>query len=134
MEALALKWAEVDGKRRCIHLEDTKSGAQTRAIGSAAVQVLEAQPLVDGVPWVFPEAIGVGHTVGVPKVLARICAAAKVGSLLHLEALIRVRRGRTRLLGADYCGLLDPPVPGITARYSHLPDAALIGAAERGNK
>jgi integrase len=132
MEALALKWAEVDGKRRCIHLEDTKSGAQTRAIGSAAVQVLEAQPRVDGVPWVFPAAIGVGHTVGVPKVLARICAAAKVDgitlhTLRHSFASVAAELGYSELTIA---GLLGHSVPGITARYSHLPDAALIGAAE----
>jgi integrase len=133
MEALALKWAEVDGRRRCIHLPDTKSGAQTRAIGSAAVRVLEAQPRIDGVPWVFPAAVGAGHAVGVPKVLARLCASAKINdvtlhTLRHSFASVAAELGYSELTIA---GLLGHSVPGITARYSHLPDSALLGAAER---
>jgi integrase len=133
MEALALKWDEVDGKRRCIHLADTKSGAQTRAIGSAAVRILEAKPRIDVMPWVFPAAVGTGHTVGVPKVLGRICAAAKIEgvtlhTLRHSFASVAAELGYSELTIA---GLLGHSVPGITARYSHLPDAALLGAAER---
>src|SRR5262245_1150461 len=78
MEALALKWTEIDDKRRCVHLRDSKSGAQIRAIGSAAVRILDAQPRIEGVPWIFPAAVGTGHAVGVPKVLARVRAAAKI--------------------------------------------------------
>jgi integrase len=133
MEALSLKWTDVDGKRRCIHLQDTKSGAQTRAIGSAAVRILKAQPRVDSIPWVFPAAVGTGHTVGVPKVLARICAAAKIEgvtlhTLRHSFASVAAELGYSELTIA---GLLGHSVPGITARYSHLPDSALLGAAEK---
>jgi integrase len=133
MEVLALKWAHVDSKRRCIHLEDTKSGAQTRAIGSAAVRLLDAQPRIDGVAWVFPAAVGVGHAVGVPKVLARICAAAEIygatlHTLRHTFASVAAELGYSELTIA---GLLGHSVPGVTARYSHLPDSALLGAAEK---
>ena len=134
MEGLTLKWVDIDSKRRCIHLQDTKSGAQTRAIGSAAVRILEAQPRADGVPWVFPAAVGAGHAVGVPKVLARICAAAKIGggvtlhTLRHTFASVAAELGYSELTIA---GLLGHSVPGVTARYSHLPDSALLGAAEK---
>lgn len=133
MEALSLRWTDVDGKRRCIHLQDSKSGAQTRAIGSAAVRILEAQPRIDSMPWVFPAAVGTGHAVGVPKVLARICAAAKIEgvtihTLRHSFASVAAELGYSELTIA---GLLGHTVPGVTARYSHLPDSALLGAAER---
>jgi integrase len=133
MEALTLKWTDIDSKRRCIHLQDTKSGAQTRAIGSLAFRILNEQPRVDGSPWVFPAMVGTGHSVGVPKVLARICAAAKVEgvtlhTLRHSFASVAAELGYSELTIA---GLLGHSVPGVTARYSHLPDSALRGAAER---
>jgi integrase len=132
MEALALKWADVDAKRRCIHLQDSKSGPQTRAIGSAAIRVLDAQPRIEGVPWVFPAAVGSGHAVGVPKVLGRICATANIEdvtlhTLRHSFASVAAELGYSELTIA---GLLGHQVPGITARYSHLPDSALLGAAD----
>src|SRR5262245_39790059 len=133
MEAMALKWGEVDGKRRCIHLEDSKSGAQTRAIGSVAVRILDTQPRIEGCPWVFPAAVGVGHAVGAPKILARICAAAKIEgvtlhTLRHSFASVAAELGYSELTIA---GLLGHSVPGVTARYSHLPDSALRSEERR---
>jgi integrase len=77
--------------------------------------------------------VGTGHSVGVPKVLARICAAAKVEgvtlhTLRHSFASVAAELGYSELTIA---GLLGHSVPGVTARYSHLPDSALRGAAER---
>jgi integrase len=85
------------------------------------------------VPWVFPAAVGAGHAVGVPKVLARICLIAKVEgitlhTLRHSFASVAAELGYSELTIA---GLLGHSVPGVTARYSHLPDSALLGAAER---
>jgi integrase len=133
MEALSLKWTDIDSKRRCIHLQDSKSGAQTRAIGSAAARLLDAQPRIDGVPWIFPAAVGDGHAIGVPKVLARICATAKIEAitlhtLRHSFASVASELGFSELTIA---GLLGHSVPGVRARYSHLPDSALLVAAEK---
>ena len=44
MEALRLPRAWVDAKARCIRFGDTKSGAQLRPLGSAALRLLEALP------------------------------------------------------------------------------------------
>jgi integrase len=76
MECLALPRAWVDGRTGCIRFEDTKSGAQLRPIGKKAVELIAAQPVRDGCPWVFPAAHGDGHLIGLPKILARICAKA----------------------------------------------------------
>ena len=133
MECLALRRAWVDGRAGCIRFEDTKSGPQLRPIGREAVKLIEAQPVGEGGSWVFPAARGDGHMVGLPKVLARICAQAglegvTVHMLRHSFAATAAEMGFSELTIA---GLLGHSVPGITARYAHVPDSALIAAADR---
>ncbi|MGO8925254.1 MAG: tyrosine-type recombinase/integrase [Xanthobacteraceae bacterium] len=133
MEALALHHAWVDGRARCIRFEDTKSGAQIRQIGAEAVKLIETQPVRDECPWVFPASHGEGHFVGLPKVLERICAKAglegvTVHVLRHTFAATAAEMGFSELTIA---GLLGHSVPGVTARYAHVPDSALAAAADR---
>ncbi len=133
MEALKLSRASVDGRARCIRFEDTKSGAQLRPIGAQAVKLIEAQPARDGSPWVFPASRGAGHFVGLPKVLDRICAKAVLEGvtlhvLRHSFAATAAEMGFSELTIA---GLLGHSVPGVTARYAHVPDTALVAAADR---
>lgn len=133
MEALGLPRAWVDGRSRCIRFEDTKSGAQLRPIGAEAVKLIEAQPARDGCPWVFPASHGDGHLVGLPKVLERICTKAALGGvtvhvLRHSFAATAAEMGFSELTIA---GLLGHSVRGITARYAHVPDSALVAAADR---
>lgn len=138
MEALALPRAWVDGRLGCIRFEDTKSGAQLRPIGAAAVKLIEAQPIKvidektgERSPWLFPAARGNGHLVGLPKALARVCDKAKIEGvtahvLRHTFAAVAAELGYSELTIA---GLLGHAVPGITARYAHVPDSALVSAA-----
>src|SRR5262249_33939874 len=63
-EVLALPWAWLDAKGRCIRFEDTKSGAQIRPIGTAAAKHMAAQPREEDCPWVFPADRGDGHFIG----------------------------------------------------------------------
>ena len=133
MECLALPRAWVDGRASCIRFEDTKSGAQLRPIGKKAAQLIAAQPVRDGCSWVFPAAHGDGHLVGLPKVLGRVCARAglkgvTVHVLRHSFAATAAEMGFSELTIA---GLLGHSVPGITARYAHVPDLALVAAADR---
>jgi integrase len=133
MEALALPRAWVDGRSRCIRFEDTKSGPQLRPIGTAAVSLIEAQGVRDGCPWVFPASHGDGHFVGLPKVLERLCSKAglegvTVHVLRHTFAAAAAEMGFSELTIA---GLLGHTVPGVTARYAHVPDSALVAAADR---
>jgi integrase len=133
MEALGLPRAWLDGRARCIRFEDTKSGAQLRPIGAQAVKLIEAQPARDGSPWVFPASRGAGHFVGLPKVLDRICANAELEGvtlhvLRHSFAATAAEMGFSELTIA---GLLGHSVPGVTARYAHMPDSALVAAADR---
>ena len=133
MEALGLSRVSVDGHARCIRFEDTKSGAQLRPIGAEAVKLIEAQQTRDVSPWVFPASRSGGHFVGLPKVLERICLRAGLGGvtvhvLRHSFAATAAEMGFSELTIA---GLLGHSVPGVTARYAHVPDSALVVAADR---
>jgi integrase len=133
MECLALRRAWVDGRAGCIRFEDTKSGPQLRPIGKGAIKLIEAQPVRDDCPWVFPASHGDGHMIGLPKILARICAKAElegvtVHVLRHSFAAAAAEMGFSELTIA---GLLGHSVPGITARYAHVPDSTLVAAADR---
>ena len=133
MEAWALPWAWVDRRGRCLRFGDTKSGPQFRPIGSEAVKLLDRVPVREGCPWVFPAERGDGHFVGLPKVLGRICAKAglrgvTIHVLRHSFAAAAAELGYSQLMIA---GLLGHSVPGVTARYAHIPDDALVDVADR---
>jgi integrase len=132
-EVLALPWAWLDTKARCIRFEDTKSGPQLRPIGAAAMRQMAGQPRPDQCEWVFPADRGDGHFIGLPRVLARVCARAglkdvTVHTLRHSFAATAAELGFSELTIA---GLLGHTVQGVTARYAHVPDSALIAAADR---
>jgi integrase len=133
MECLSLRRALVDGRARCIRFADTKSGAQLRPIGAKALELISGQGSRCGCPWIFPAAHGDGHLVGLPKILRRICSKAGLSGvtvhvLRHSFAATAAEMGFSELTIA---GLLGHSVPGITARYAHVPDSALIAAADR---
>jgi integrase len=132
-EILALPWASLDTKSGCIRFEDSKSGAQLRPLGEAAAKYLASRPRQDGCPWIFKADIGDGHFVGLPRVLSRLCALAglkdvTIHTLRHSFAATAAELGFSELTIA---GLLGHSVPGVTARYAHVPDSALVAAADR---
>jgi integrase len=84
-------------------------------------------------PWVFPADWGDGHFIGLPRVLARLCARAglkgvTLHTLRHTFAATAAELGFSELTIA---GMLGHSVPGVTARYAHVPDSALLAAADR---
>jgi integrase len=132
-EALALPWEWVDRRSQCIRFADTKSGPQLRPIGAAALAVLESLLGADAAHFVFPAERGEGHFVGLPRVLARICCRAELSGvtihvLRHSFAATAAEMGFSELTIA---GLLGHSVPGITARYAHIPDRTLVAAADQ---
>src|SRR5207344_3583609 len=91
------------------------------------------QPVREGCPWVFPASHGDGHLVGLPKILRRICSKAGLNAvtvhvLRHYFAATAAEMGFSEL---SIAGLLGHSVPGVTARYAHVPDSALVAAAGR---
>ena len=131
-EILDLPWDWLDGQRRCIRFGDTKTGAQLRPIGAAAVTHLMAQAKRENCGWVFPASNGVGSFVGAPRIFQRICTAAKIEgvslhTLRHTFASVAADLGYSELTIA---GLLGHRGSSVTARYAHVPDRALIAAAD----
>lgn len=132
MEALALERDWLSRKEHCIRFPDTKSGAQLRVIGEAAMDCIQAQPMHDNSPFVFPADWGDGHFIGVVRVLDRVCARAKIDGvtphvLRHTFASVAGDLGFSEMTIA---GLLGHSARGVTQRYVHL-DTALVVAADR---
>lgn len=132
-EVLALPWAWLDAKARCIRFEDTKTGAQLRPIGTAAANFLASQPPQEDSQWVFPADRGDGHFVGLRRVLMRLCARAGIeGVSLHtLRHSFAATAAELAFTELTIAGLLGHKMPGVTARYAHVPDSALLVAADR---
>ncbi len=131
MEGLALERAWLNDENGSIRFPDTKSGAQTRVIGRAAVNLLLAQPQT-GSRYFFPADWGEGHFVGVVRVLDRVCAMARLEdvtphTLRHTFASVAGDLGFSELTIA---ALLGHSARGVTQRYIHI-DEALRLAADR---
>ena len=132
MEVLAMRksWINPDGN--LIAFPDTKTGAQMRVVGDAALTHLLGQERSTNSLYVFPADWGEGHFVGVVKVLDRVCARAGIKdvtphTLRHTFASIAASLGYSELTIA---GLLGHASRGVTQRYVHL-DASLIIAADQ---
>jgi integrase len=128
-EALGLKagWLIDNG----INFPDTKTGAQMRPLGKAAMELLQARAKVER-EWIFPGDRGEGHFVGVYPVLVRVCKLAGLKGvtphvLRHSYASIAAELGYSELTIA---GLLGHAASSVTAGYVHL-DQALVSAADR---
>ena len=132
MEVLGLERSWVSRRDHCVRFPDTKSGAQIRVIGEAAMTCVEAASGREGSPFVFPADWGDGHFVGVVRVLDRVCAKANLKDvtphvLRHTFASVAGDLGFSELTIA---GLLGHAARGVTQRYIHL-DTALVVAADR---
>lgn len=131
-EVLGLHREWLHAKEHCIRFPDTKTGGQVRIIGQAAIDLLEAQPIREESPFLFPADWGDGHFIGIRRVLDRVCARAKLDGvtphvLRHTFASIAAELGFTEMTIA---GLLGHASRGVTQRYVHL-GSALVPAADR---
>jgi integrase len=131
-EILNLKRDEIDVGGHCLRLRDSKSGAQLRPCGRAALNLLTKLPL-DGSEWVFPAGRGDGPLVNIRKPLMAICKLAGLTDvtphvLRHSYATVAHELGYSELTIA---GLLGHRAGSVTARYVHHIDSALATAADR---
>jgi integrase len=129
MEGFGLQRTWLDDEEASVRFPDTKSGAQTRVIGQAAVELLVAQPQA-GLPFFFPADWGEGHFVGVVRVLDRICAMARLigvtpHTLGHTFASVAGDLGFSELTIA---ALLGHAARGVTQRYIHIDEAQKLAA------
>jgi integrase len=132
MEVLGLEWLWFSRKEHCIRFPDTKSGAQIRVLGDAAMDCIESLPAREEAPFVFPADRGDRHFIGVVRVLDRVCLKAKLKDvtphvLRHTFASVAGDLGFSELTIA---GLLGHSARGVTQGYVHL-DTVLVVAADR---
>lgn len=131
-EAQQVERAWVDGDGAVIHFPDTKSGAQDRPVGKAALDVLTAQSAVEGNAYVFPSDCGRSHYKQVPDVLLRLCIAARLQgvtahTLRHTFGSVAGDMGYSELTIA---ALLGHGKRGVTQEYIHI-EEGLREAADR---
>jgi integrase len=132
MEALTLRWEEVDFRARCLRLSDTKTGPQIRPIGRAALEHLASLPRIDGNPYVFPGKMGEGYFIGLPHFWDRMAKRADVkGVTLHgLRHWFASAAAELNYSELTIAGLLGHHIKSVTARYATAPDRALLSAAD----
>ena len=128
-EVLGLERTWLDDDDDAIRFPDTKSGAQTRAIGRPAVELLLRQPTTS-TRFFFPADWGDGHFVGVVRVLDRVCKRAHLSevtphTLRHTFASVAADLGFSELTIA---ALLGHSARGVTQRYVHIDEALRIAA------
>ncbi|MCF3946955.1 tyrosine-type recombinase/integrase [Acidiphilium iwatense] len=131
LEGLGVERPWLDEEEGAVRFPDTKSGAQIRVIGQAAVNLLLEQPRTES-KFFFPADWGDGHFIGVVRVLDRICERAKLTdvtphTLRHTFASLAGDLGFSELTIA---ALLGHASRGVTQRYVHM-DEALKMAADR---
>ena len=71
MEALGLERPWFSRSEHCIRFPDTKSGAQIRALGEAAMDCIEVSADAGGFSLCLSGRLGDGHFIGVVRVLDR---------------------------------------------------------------
>lgn len=131
-EAQQVERTWIDAESQAIHFPDTKTGAQDRPIGKAALAVLTQQPVIEGCAYVFPSDYGESHYKQVPDVLVRLCAAARIEgvtahTLRHTFGSIAGDMGYSELTIA---ALLGHGKRGVTQGYIHI-EEGLREAADR---
>ncbi|MCA3456206.1 MAG: integrase arm-type DNA-binding domain-containing protein [Rhodobacter sp.] len=142
-ELIGLRWSEVDLAGQCLRLADSKTGASVRPLGSAAVAMLAALPRPNAAVYVFPaERNAKGTYGGLPKAYGRIVESADLDDEDRITladlTLHGLRHGFATT--AEELGYTLPTIggtlghasgaTGVTGRYIHKADAALIGAAD----
>jgi integrase len=130
-EALALRWSEIDLRRRTATLGDTKTGRSVRPLSYAACDVISKLSKTGDL--VFPATRGDGLMSGFRKLWNRIAALGT----LPADVTPHVLRHSFASLAGDL-GYSEPAIATlighkghtITSRYMHAADAVLLAAAD----
>jgi integrase len=127
-EVRTLRFSEVDLERRIATLGDTKTGLSVRPLSSAAVEIIKRQSHRDGQQFVFPHKRGKPPSNLFPH-WAKLGMPSDVTphTLRHSLASLAADMG---LPDHTISGLLGHARQGITSRYMHLGDKALLEAAD----
>jgi len=131
-EILGLVRDEVDIVGRCLRLSDSKTGAQIRPCGHAALNLLDEIMESHKSLFVFPSKKGNGPLVNIRIPMAKACRQANLDdvtphTLRHSYATVAHELGYSELTIA---GLLGHRLNSVTSRYAHHVDHVLSDAAD----
>lgn len=136
-EILTLRWADVDFKGACLHLDDAKAGPRTVPLNVPALEALAGAMRIEGNPWVIPGAKDGAHLVNLNKPWRRIRQRAgipdvRVHDLRHSHGAVAAAAG----MGLPIIGrLLGHTQAQTTLRYSHVAmDPARAASEEVGRR
>jgi integrase len=131
-EVYGLQKTEVDTHHQCFRFVDTKTGQQVRAVGRSVMDLIQAAPEKESVPFVFPATRSDGHLKDV-KVFRKACEKAKLENVtIHtLRHSFATAANELEYSEITIAGLLGHGRHSTTARYTHLIDHALVTAADR---
>jgi integrase len=106
-EILSLRWEWVDFGRGCLRLPDSKTGAKTVPVASAALELLAGLPHRSG--FVLPAGKGQGHYTGLQKDWERVreragLAGVRVHDLRHSFASFAIAGGDTLFMVGKVLG------------------------------
>ena len=131
-EIFNLRRSEIIAHQKCLRLGDTKTGAQSRVVGSRAMELLLYPSFDDESHFVFPATRGAGCLTDVKPFRAACTKAVLDGvslhTLRHSFASVALELEYSELTIA---GLLGHRIHSVTARYAHHVDQALVAAADR---
>lgn len=132
-EALTLRWDAVDFERSLATLANTKSGRSVRALSAPALEIIAAQPRMDGSPYVFPGKIPGKPLREIQRLWYAVRAAAqledvRLHDLRHNVASMAAGQGHSLYLIGKMLGHKDQRS---TSRYAHLADDARKAMADR---
>lgn len=131
-EALRLKWDAIDTARQRVLLADTKTGESDRALGAAALALLDELPRIKDSPYVFPSGDGKAPLRHIRRVWENVRYAAgfedlRLHDLRHSYASAVVSGGGSLLMVAR---LLGHASARTSERYAHLLTDPITGTAD----
>ena len=125
-EARLLKWSEVDLERRVATLGDTKTGVSVRPLSNAGVEIIQRQERKTEYVFPFHRGKPIGN-------LTRDWKKLWMPDDVTPHTLRHSLANRPADMGLPdhtISGLLGHARQGITSRYMHLGDKALLEASE----
>ena len=130
-EILSLRWDWIDLERGYLRLPDSKTGAKTVPLASAAVELLAGLPRRS--PYVLPAARGSGHYAGLQKEWEQLRHEAqlpglRIHDLRHSFASFAIAGGVSLHITGKILGHKQARTTEI---YAHLADDPLRQAVER---
>ena len=123
VQGLQRDWLHSEGGY--VQFPDTKTDGQIRAIGPAAIKLVEEQPVLNSSPYVFPSGITNGHFTAGKACLARLCHFAGIEgvtphTLRHTFGSVAGDLGFSEL---TIRALLGHAARGVTQGYVHIDEA-----------